>query len=52
MNFYDDETHAMSRSMSREAVFKWLAEANRFFLKIKGIDRILKEEKRMRELGW
>ncbi len=52
LGFYDDETYKMSKNMSPREIFKWLAEANQFMLKVKGIDRILKEEKRMRELGW
>jgi hypothetical protein len=52
MNFYGEETYEMNKNMSLESVFKWLAEANRFLLKVKGIDRILSDEKRMREMGW
>ena len=52
MNCYDDKTFEMCKGMSRESVFEWLAEANRFFLKVKGIDKILEEEKRMRKMGW
>ena len=52
MNCYGDETHEMSKKMSITDVFKWLAEANHFFLKVKGIDKILEEEKKLREMGW
>lgn len=52
MNCYDDETYKLCKSISRESTLQWLAEANRFFLKIKGIDKILEEEKKMREIGW
>lgn len=52
MNCYGDETYEMCKNVSRESAFKWLEEANRFFVKIKGINRILEEEKKMKEMGW
>ena len=52
MKCYGDETHEMCKDISRESAFKWLAEANKFILKIKGIDKILEEEKKMRKMGW
>ena len=30
MNYYDESTHEMCKNTSREAAFRWLAEANRF----------------------
>lgn len=52
MNCYDEETYRTCKEISREDAFRWLAEANRFFVKIKGINKIFKEEQRLKEMGW
>lgn len=52
MNCYGDETYEMCKGMSPKSILKWLDEANRFFVKVLGIDKILENEKRMKEMGW
>ncbi|MFH1542319.1 MAG: hypothetical protein ABIE84_04430 [bacterium] len=49
--YSDDELRGM-KSVPVEKKLQWLVETNRFFLGVKGIDKILSEEIASKKIGW